>query len=86
MNNQKVIHTRADLDAIAGTPEHTEFMRYLKGSVTKRVNTAVYPEEYDSTLNEGDEGYVAPAWEEQENLNEITRFGFTKEEILGMEL
>lgn len=28
-----LINTRSDLDAIAGTPEHTEFLNMLKGSV-----------------------------------------------------
>lgn len=77
------INTRADLDAIAGTPDHALFMDYLRGTMTRRVNAAVYPENYDNTLQPGDEGYVAPDWQEVEDLSVIERFGFTKAEMLS---
>jgi hypothetical protein len=36
------INTRADLDAIAGTENHTEFMASLKGSMTRKQDVATY--------------------------------------------
>lgn len=85
MKAKKVIQTRADLDAIQGTPEYFDFIKLLKGSMVKKVCTTVYPEGYDETLKEGDEGFIPLEFEEVENLSEIERFGFTKEEILGIE-
>jgi len=77
-----LINTRADLDSIAGTPEHAEFISMLKGSMTQRHNAAVYPEGY------GQPGYVGPAvepvWADSEDLSTIERFGFTKDEILAL--
>jgi hypothetical protein len=77
------INTRADLDALVGTPEHAAFMGYLRGTMTRRVNAAVYPDQYDSSLQPGDEGYVAPDWQAVEDLSVIERFGFTKDEMLA---
>lgn len=83
---KKLIQTRADLDAIQGTSEYFEFIKLLKGSLVKKVSTTVYPENYDHSLQEGDEGFISLEFEEVENLAEIERFGFTKEEILGIEV
>lgn len=78
----QVINTRADLDAIAGTPQHTEFMRALKGSMTLKQNVQVYPEGY------GQPGYEGPAlepiWEFVEDLSTITAFGFTPSDFVGI--
>lgn len=77
-----IIQTREDLDCIAGTPEHTQFIAFLKGSMTLRTDTAVYPGGY------GQPGYtgasVNPVWTEVEDLSAIERFGFTKAEILAL--
>lgn len=71
-----IINTREDLDAVAGTPEHDEFMSYLKGSMTRKVNMAIYPDGYGKVDYVGPE--VAPVWSEIEDLTTITNFGFTK--------
>ena len=77
-----LVNTRADLDSIAGTPEHAAFITALKGSITQRSNVAVYPEGY------GQLGYAGPAidpvWVDSEDLSTIERFGFTKAEILAL--
>ena len=83
---KKLIQTRADLDAIKGTQEYFEFIKLLKGSLVKKVSKTVYPEDYDHSLQEGDEGFIPLEFEEVENLSEIERFGFTKEEILEIEV
>lgn len=70
-----VINTRADLDALAGTPAHAEFMRHLRGSMSRRQNVQVYPEGYGQPEYAGPT--LEPVWEEVEDLSTITRFGFT---------
>lgn len=69
-----IINTRQDLDAIAGSPEHDQFIQYLKGSMTMRIDTQVYPVDYTEGLE--------PIWVDVENLEAITRFGFTKEDFV----
>lgn len=73
-----VINTREDLDLLqAESPEqYAEFMAYLKGSMTRQQDTAVYPDGY------GQPGYggptVDPIWKSVEDLSTIKRFGFKK--------
>ena len=71
-----VINTREDLDAIAGTPEHAEFMQALKGSMTRKQDVQVYPDGYNQPGYEGPK--LEPIWEDIEDLSTIERFGFTK--------
>lgn len=72
----QIINTREDLDAAQGTPAYDTFMAYLKGSMSRKQNTAVYPEGY------GQPGYtgatIEPIWVDVEDLSTIERFGFTK--------
>ncbi|MOA66947.1 hypothetical protein D3C78_1939020 [compost metagenome] len=50
-----------------------------------RTNVAEYPEDYDSGLQPGDAGYIAPQWQEQDDLAVIQRFGFAgREELLDV--
>ena len=71
-----IINTRADLDAIAGTPEHAEFMQALKGSMTRKQDVQVYPDGYNQPGYEGPK--IEPIWEDIEDLSTIQRFGFSK--------
>ena len=71
-----IINTREDLDAIAGTPEHAEFMEFLKGSMTRKQDVAVRPEGYGQPDYEG--AMIPPVWVDVENLGTIERFGFSK--------
>ena len=73
------INTRADLDAIAGTAAHTEFMNMLKGTMTRTENQAVYPDGYSEPDYDG--AAIDPVWVQVEDLTTIERFGFTKEEL-----
>lgn len=73
------INTRADLDNIQGTPEHTEFMKMLKGTIIRKQNTQTYPENYNEPNYDGEK--LEPIWTDVEDLSTIERFGFTKEEI-----
>lgn len=76
----QIINTREDLDAVQGTPAYDTFMAYLKGSMSRKQNTAVYPEGY------GQPGYtgatIDPIWVDVEDLSTIERFGFTKADFV----
>jgi hypothetical protein len=74
-----IINTREDLDAIAGTPEHAEFMEFLKGSMTRKQDVAVRPEGYGQPDYEG--AMIPPVWADVENLGTITAFGFQKSDF-----
>jgi hypothetical protein len=74
-----IINTREDLDAIAGTPEHAEFMEFLKGSMTRKQDVAVRPEGYGQPGYEGE--VIAPVWSDVEDLGTIVRFGFSKSDF-----
>lgn len=73
------INTREDLDAIQGTPEHTEFMKFLKGTMTRKQDTAARPDNYSDPDYDGE--VIAPVWEDVEDLSTIERFGFSKAEF-----
>ena len=77
MNN--IINTRADLDAIAGTANHAEFMASLKGSMTRKQDVQVYPEGYNQPDYVGDK--LEPIWEDVQDLNTIQRFGFNESDF-----
>lgn len=76
---KKVINTREDLDAIIGTPEHDEFMKSLKGSMTRKQDVAVRPDGYGQPGYEGET--IAPVWENVEDLSTIESFGFKKSDF-----
>lgn len=74
-----VINTREDLDAIAGTPEHYEFIEALKGSMLRKQDVQVYPDGYGQPGYEGET--LEPIWQDVEDLSTIERFGFSKEDF-----
>lgn len=78
-----VINTREDLDALAGTPAHDEFLDYLRGSITRKQDAQTYPEGYGTPDYEGPA--LDPVWQDVEDLSTIERFGFTKADLLGGE-
>ena len=71
-----VINSREDLDAIQGTTEHADFMEYLRGSMTRKQDVAVRPENYGKPEYEGE--VIQPIWQDIEDLSTIERFGFSK--------
>jgi len=81
MQSKPVINTREDLDAIAGTQQHADFMAALKGSMTRKENQAEYPENYNDPDYDGDP--IDPVWVEVEDLSTIERFGFSKADFEG---
>jgi hypothetical protein len=78
--SKNVINTRDDLDAIQGTPEHDEFMAKLKGSMTRKQDIQVYPENYNQPDYDGEK--LEPIFVDVEDLSVITAFGFTKEQLV----
>lgn len=71
-----IINTRADLDALAGTPAYLEALHALAGSTSTMQDAAVYPE------GNGQPGYVGPVveadWADVETLGTIERLGFSR--------
>lgn len=74
------INSRADVEALRGTPAFAQAITALAGSMTITVNVAEYPEGYGTDEYEGPE--IDPVWDEQEDLSSVERLGFTKSEIL----
>lgn len=74
-----VVNTRADLDALAGTKAHDDFVVYLRGSMTRKQDMAAYPDGYGTPGYVGDP--VEPVWADVEDLSTIEAFGFAKAEI-----
>lgn len=73
---QNLINTRADLDAVIGTQAHTDFMLFLKGTMTRKQDTQSYPEGYGQVGYEGET--LSPIWSDVEDLSTIQSFGFVK--------
>lgn len=78
--SKSVINTRADLDAIVGTPEHAAFMGVLKGTMTRKQDTAVRPDGYGSPEYAGE--IIPPVWTDVEDLSTIEHFGFSKSDFV----
>jgi len=76
-----IIATRADLDSLKGTPAYDQFLEFLRGTLTNRVNGQVYPDGYDSRLQPGDDGYLAPIFVGQSSPETAAKYGFTPEEL-----
>lgn len=71
-----LINTRADLDALAGTQAHTDFMLFLKGTMTRKQNIQTYPAGYGTPEYTGEA--IEPIWDDVEDLTTIESFGFKK--------
>ncbi|WP_442414626.1 hypothetical protein [Marinomonas sp.] len=46
-------------------------------TITVRTDKAVYPDDYDQTLKEGDDGYIEPDYQFDEQIDQaaLDRFG-----------
>lgn len=82
--SKTVINSRADLDALIGTPAHADFMARLAGSMTRKQNVQVYPEGYGQPGYEGD--VIEPIWEDVEDLATIKTFGFSKADFTAFDM
>lgn len=75
------LNTRADLEALRGTPDYVEALRMLKGSMVALVNVATYPEGYVDPSYDGP--VIEPVWEEIESLEALDLIGIGREELLA---
>ena len=69
-----IINTRADLDALKGTPDYLPVLRAIAGTMDTTVNTAEYPEGYGDPSYSGPS--IEPVWTTVETLGTILRLGF----------
>jgi hypothetical protein len=76
-----LINTATDLQGAPSSPEHTTFLvNLLNDFIT--FDDAEYPEGYDRTLEEGDEGFVVPVIRLEWNAGAAAAWGFnSREEI-----
>lgn len=72
-----IVNTRADLDALKGTPDYLAALRLLAGTMTATVDVAVYPDGYGDPAYAGPE--IDPEWKKIETLDTIERLGFDRE-------
>lgn len=74
-----LINTATDLQGTPSSPEHTAFLvNLLNDYIT--FDDAKYPEEYDRTIKEGDEGYVTPVLRQEWNAGAAAAWGFGSRE------
>ena len=76
-----IIATRADLETLRGTPAYDEFIAFLRGTLTTRSNIQVYPDGYDTRLQEGDLGYLPPIYEDRPSPDLAAGYGFTPTQL-----
>ena len=76
-----LINTATDLQGAPSSPEHTAFLvNLLNDFIT--FDDAAYPEGYDRTLEEGDEGFVAPVLRQEWNAGAAAAWGFSSRDEL----
>lgn len=74
-----LINTIEDLQAATNSQEQSAFLTGLLNDYVT-FDDAVYPEGYDRTLQEGDEGYVAPVIRREWNAGAAASWGFSSRE------
>lgn len=81
-----IVNSRADLDRLAAEDPaaYADFIARLQAACTVEVDTAEYPEDYDYTLQPGDEGYIAPVIVQIAVSAPAERYGYTRTELLAL--
>lgn len=71
----KIINSRADFEASDFTRDQIIEM----ATITVWYDDAVYPDGYDTSLNDGDVGFIEPVWRFEEEINQsvLDRFGIS---------
>lgn len=76
-----IFNTAADLQSAPSTPEKQAFLQALLDDYIT-FDDAVYPVDYDHTLQPGDNGYIAPVLRQEWNAGAAAAWGFnTREQI-----
>ena len=70
----KIINSAQDAKSVELTYEQA----VAAATITVRYDDAQYPDNYDTSLKEGDEGYVEPIWRFEDEIENsvLERFGF----------
>ena len=78
----KIVQTAEDLAALQASdaPAYRAQLVSILGSSVIASNTAAYPDDYDSALEPGQDGYVAPIWVSADDTSTLARFGFQRRE------
>jgi hypothetical protein len=76
-----IINTPADLQSAAPSPERTAFLTALLNDYIT-FDDAEYPEGYDQSLQEGDEGYVEPVIRKEWNAGAAAAWGFASRQAI----
>ena len=70
-----IINTTTDLASADQTEERTAFLQALLNDYIT-FDDAVYPDGYDTTLQPGDAGYIAPVIRQEWNAGAAAQWGF----------
>lgn len=70
-----IINTPSDLVATEAGAERTAFLNSLLNDYIT-FDDAVYPQDYDRTLQPGDDGYIAPVIRQEWNAGAAAQWGF----------
>ncbi|MEB5538585.1 hypothetical protein [Vibrio cholerae] len=72
--NAKIINSDRDAKSVGLAYEQA----VAAATITVRYDKAQYPDDYDTSLKEGDEGYIDPIYEyvQQVDQSVLKRFGF----------
>jgi hypothetical protein len=76
-----LINNSTDLQNAETSTEHTAFLLNLLNDYTI-FDDAVYPEDYDNNLKEGDDGYVVPVLRQEWNSGAALAWGFSSREAI----
>ncbi|EKF9739680.1 hypothetical protein [Vibrio cholerae] len=71
----RIINSAQDAKSVELTYEQA----VAAATITVRYDDAQYPDNYDKSLKEGDEGYVEPIWRFENEIDNsvLKRFGFS---------
>lgn len=80
----RIVQTAHDLEALKAVSldDYRLQLERLLGASVVRSNVAEYPDDYDHSLQPGDAGYIAPHWQDHDDLAVIRRFGFASRDEL----
>ena len=74
----KIINTRADLDALKGTPKYLAQLKLIAGTLVCVFDAADYPDNYNDPTYDGPQ--IDPVWTKKEDLITILSLGFSSRE------
>lgn len=80
-----LINTIEDLQQADQSPERKAFLQAMYNDYVV-FDDAEYPEDYDRTLVEGDDGYIAPVLRKEWNAGAAAAWGFTSRKQVELAL